>query len=83
MADQVARHRSLKRQDESVRHGKARLFVLFNDPDTAVRTDAVRALGDIGDARAVDFLLTALNDLDVRPMAVEAPGIGERRRGLP
>jgi len=56
------------------------LFVLFNDPDTAVRTDAVRALGDIGDARAVDFLLTALNDLDVRPMAVEALGkIGERR----
>jgi HEAT repeat protein len=56
------------------------LFVLFNDPDTAVRTDAVRALGEIGDARAVDFLLTALNDIDVRPMAVEALGkIGERR----
>jgi HEAT repeat protein len=56
------------------------LFVLFNDPDQAVRTDAVRALGDIGDARAVDFLLTALNDLDVRPVAVESLGkIGDRR----
>lgn len=56
------------------------LFVLFNDPDTAVRTDAVRALGDIGDARAVDFLFTALNDLDVRSVAVEALGkIGDRR----
>ena len=50
------------------------LFVLFNDPDVAVRTDAVRALGDIGDARAVDFLLTALDDLDVRPVAVESLG---------
>jgi HEAT repeat protein len=56
------------------------LFVLFNDPDAAVRTDAVRALGDIGDPRAVDFLLTALNDLDVRPVAVESLGkIGDRR----
>lgn len=56
------------------------LFVLFNDPDTAVRTDAVRALGDIGDPRAVDFLLTALNDLDVRPVVVESLGkIGDRR----
>lgn len=56
------------------------LFVLFNDPDVAVRTDAVRALGDIGDPRAVDFLLTALNDLDVRPVAVESLGkIGDRR----
>ncbi|HKN86092.1 MAG TPA: HEAT repeat domain-containing protein [Nitrospiraceae bacterium] len=56
------------------------LSVLFNDPDTAVRTDAVRALGDIGDSRAVDFLLTALNDLDVRPVAVESLGkIGDRR----
>ncbi|WP_447984825.1 HEAT repeat domain-containing protein [Nitrospira sp. Nam74] len=56
------------------------LFVLFNDPDTAVRTDAVRALGDIGDSRAVDYLLTALNDLDVRPVAVESLGkIGDRR----
>jgi HEAT repeat protein len=56
------------------------LFVLFNDPDAAVRTDAVRALGDIGDPRAVDFILTALNDLDVRPVAVESLGkIGDRR----
>jgi HEAT repeat protein len=56
------------------------LSVLFNDPDQAVRTDAVRALGDIGDSRAVDFLLTSLNDLDVRPVVVESLGkIGDRR----
>jgi HEAT repeat protein len=56
------------------------LSVLFNDPDQAVRTDAVQALGDIGDARAVDFLLTVLPDLDVRPEAVVALGkIGDAR----
>lgn len=59
------------------------LTVLFNDPDAAVRTDAVRALGDIGDARAVDFLLTALNDVDVRPVAVESLGKIRDRRALP
>ena len=31
------------------------LSVLFNDRDRAVCEDAVRALGQIGDARAVEF----------------------------
>src|SRR2546430_5680448 len=56
------------------------LRVLFNDRDTAVRVDAARSLGEIGDARAVEFLVTAMTDLDVRPQAVEALGkIGDRR----
>ena len=56
------------------------LHVLFNDRDTAVRVDAARSLGEIGDPRAVEFLLTAMTDLDVRPQAVEALGkIGDRR----
>ena len=56
------------------------LSVLFNDQDRAVREDAVRALGQIGDARAVEFLVTAMKDLGLRPLAVEALGqIGDRR----
>lgn len=56
------------------------LAVVFNDPDTAVREDAVRALGDIGDARAVEFLYTAMKEPRLRTVAVEALGrIGDRR----
>jgi HEAT repeat protein len=56
------------------------LSILFNDPDTAVRTDAARSLGEIGDSRAVEFLLMALDDLELRPVAVEALGkIGDRK----
>ncbi len=56
------------------------LSVLFNDRDTAVRVDAARALGEIGDARAVEFLLNAMKDRDIRPKAIEALGrIGDRR----
>ena len=56
------------------------LSVLFNDRDRAVREDAVRALGHIGDARAVEFLVTAMKDSGLRPLAVEALGqIGDRR----
>jgi HEAT repeat protein len=56
------------------------LATLFNDRDSAVREDAVRALGEIGDARAVEFLLTAMNDPGLRMLAVEALGrIGDRR----
>jgi HEAT repeat protein len=56
------------------------LSVLFNDQDRAVREDAVRALGQIGDARAVEFLMTAMKEAGVRPLAVEALGrIGDRR----
>lgn len=56
------------------------LSVMFNDRDAAVRVDAARALGEIGDARAVEFLLTAMKDRDIRPKAIEALGkIGDRR----
>ena len=56
------------------------LSVLFNDRDRAVREDAVRALGQIGDARAVEFLMTAMKEPELRPLAVEALGqIGDRR----
>ncbi len=55
------------------------LSVLFNDPDRAVREDAVRALGQIGDARAVEFLVTVMKEPGLRPLVVEALGrIGDR-----
>jgi HEAT repeat protein len=55
------------------------LSVLFNDRDRAVRQDAVRALGQIGDARAVDFLVTVMQEPGLRPLAIEALGrIGNR-----
>lgn len=55
------------------------LSVLFNDRDRAVREDAARALGQIGDARAVEFLVTAMKEPGLRPLAVEALGrIGDR-----
>jgi HEAT repeat protein len=55
------------------------LSVLFNDQDRAVREDAIRALGQIGDARAVEFLVTAMQTPGMRPLAVEALGrIGDR-----
>lgn len=55
------------------------LSALFNDRDRAIREDAVRALGLIGDARAVEFLVTAMKEPELRPLAVEALGrIGNR-----
>ena len=56
------------------------LSVLFNDHDTAIREDTIRALGLIGDPRALDFLQVALKEPGLRPLAVEAMGhIGDRR----
>ncbi|MDE3225431.1 MAG: HEAT repeat domain-containing protein [Nitrospirota bacterium] len=56
------------------------LWLLFNDQDQAIREDAVRALGEIGDARAVDFLFLAMKDVGLRHLAIEALGkIGDRR----
>ncbi|MBH0200829.1 MAG: HEAT repeat domain-containing protein [Nitrospira sp.] len=56
------------------------LSVLFNDRDSAVREDAVRALGEIGDPQAVDYLFTAMREPGLRTVAVEALGrIGDRR----
>jgi HEAT repeat protein len=56
------------------------LSALFNDADSAIREDAVRALGEIGDAQAVEFLFTAMKEPGLRTQAVEALGrIGDRR----
>ena len=56
------------------------LSVLFNDRDSAVREDAVRALGEIGDPQAVEHLFTAMREPGLRTLAVEALGrIGDRR----
>ena len=56
------------------------LSVLFNDQDSAVREDAVRALGEIGDPRAVEYLFTAMREPRLRTLAVEALGrIGDAR----
>jgi len=56
------------------------LYVLFNDRDAAVREDAARSLGEIGDSRAVEFLMTAMAEPGLRPLAIEALGrIGDRR----
>jgi HEAT repeat protein len=53
---------------------------LFNDQDSAVREDTVRALGEIGHPQAVDFLFTAMREPGLRTLAVEALGrIGDRR----
>jgi HEAT repeat protein len=56
------------------------LWVLFNDQDQAIREDVVRALGQLGDGRAIDFLVTVMKEPGLRPLAVEALGmIGDRR----
>ena len=52
-----------------------------NDADSAVREDAVRALGSIGNPHAVEFLLAAMaKEPGLRTLAAEALGrIGDRR----
>ena len=56
------------------------LWALFNDQDQAVREDVVRALGQLADGRATEFLVTAMREPGLRPLAVEALGqIGDRR----
>ncbi len=56
------------------------LSTLFNDADSAIREDAVRALGEIGDSKAVEFLFAAMKEPGLRTLAVEALGrIGDRR----
>lgn len=56
------------------------LSLLFNDHDSAVREDAIRALGDIGDPQAVEYLLTVMKEPGLRILAIDALGrIGDRR----
>jgi HEAT repeat protein len=59
------------------------LWVLFNDQDQAIREDVVRALGQLGDGRALEFLVTVMKEPGLRPLAVDALGrIGDRRAVL-
>jgi HEAT repeat protein len=54
--------------------------VLFNDHDQAIREDTVRALGQLGDSRAMEFLVTIMKEPGLRTLAVEALGkIGDCR----
>lgn len=56
------------------------LSVLFNDHDSAVREDAVRALGEIGDPQVVEHLFTVMREPGLRTVAVEVLGqIGDPR----
>ncbi|MCS6290554.1 MAG: HEAT repeat domain-containing protein [Nitrospira sp.] len=56
------------------------LRALFNERDSAIREDVVRALGAIRDARAVDYLVTVMKEPGLRLLAVEALGqIGDPR----
>ena len=56
------------------------LRTLFNERDSAIREDVVRALGAIRDGRAVDYLVAVMKEPGLRLLAVEALGhIGDRR----
>jgi HEAT repeat protein len=56
------------------------LWTLFNDHDQAIREDVVRALGQLRDPRAMEFLITAMKEPGLRTLAVEALGnLGDRR----
>ena len=49
-------------------------LLMLHDRDAAVRQDAARALGGNGSPKSLEALLQALQDIDVRPFAVEALG---------
>ena len=54
--------------------------LLQHDPDTAVRQEAARALGQIGDPTAVDALLGGVEEPRLQVRVIEALGrIGDRR----
>lgn len=54
--------------------------LLQHDPDTAVRQEAARALGHIGDGAAVDALLGVVEEPRLQVRVIEALGrIGDRR----
>ena len=54
--------------------------LLQHDPDTAVRQEAARALGQIGDGAAVDVLLGVVEEPRLQVRVIEALGrIGDRR----
>jgi HEAT repeat protein len=50
------------------------LGLVDHDPDTAVRQDAIRALGEIGDPRSVEPLMNAMNQTSLKTHAITALG---------
>jgi HEAT repeat protein len=50
------------------------MTLVLEDPDTAVRQDAVRTLGKIGDSRTVPLLMQALEQPSLKLPAIEALG---------
>jgi HEAT repeat protein len=61
------------------------MTVVLEDSDTAVRQDAVRALGQIGDRRAIPLLLSslALNTPSLKLAAIEALGVIRSPEAIP
>jgi len=56
------------------------LEIVKGDPDTAVRQDAIRALGNIGDPSATEYLLGLLDEPRLQIQAIEAVGkIGDHQ----
>lgn len=62
-----------------------RLKTALGDTSSKVRTDAAKALGELGDKRAVPALIKALEDADasVRIVATKALGKLKSRRAIP
>ena len=50
------------------------MTVVIKDSDTAVRQDAVRTLGKIGDSRAIPLLMNALKEPSLKLPAIQALG---------
>jgi HEAT repeat protein len=48
--------------------------VLSREEDTTVKQDVIWALGEIGDARAIDLLVQAMKETRLRSLAIEALG---------
>ncbi|MFN3681512.1 MAG: HEAT repeat domain-containing protein [Nitrospira sp.] len=62
----------------------ALIALAFDDPDSAVREDAVRTLGVIGDERAVEPLITIVTQQPkLRLVAIDALGVIGDRRAVP
>jgi HEAT repeat protein len=62
---------------------KPLMNIVENDSDTAVRQDAVRALGHIGDSQAIPLLLTSLTKTSLKLKAIEALGHMRTVEALP
>ncbi|MDR4494306.1 MAG: HEAT repeat domain-containing protein [Nitrospirales bacterium] len=59
------------------------MAVVANDADTAVRQDAVRTLGKIGDSRAIPLFMEALTQPSLKLPAIEAVGQIRSKEAVP